>query len=232
MKIAEVKRIFFQLLLFIIYDVYITFVIKIANNYGPLKFLYILSFSEVLLVVLFFCFNYYFYDLKFNSIDNLKKMNIFRAFIFSVVVALLLFTIQNLYHTYLQSYIFGNLPTNRNQLAVLSLEKIAPTFSFISSVIIAPIIEEIFYRQMLFGVFYELYVGCNKWVKFFTASLFSSLVFSLSHHGTFFSPYTIVYTLYGVFFSAVYLYTKRISCAILCHGCVNFMLKIFRILNI
>lgn len=199
MDTKNIKDTFIKLIIFIIYDVYIKFIIVRASVYGELKFLYILNFSEIIAVVLFLILNYFVYNFKFNSIDKSKKYSIFKAIIFSIVIGLILFAVQRIYYTYVQSYIFGDLSVNSNQLSVLKLDKLVPFFSFISGVIIGPVVEEIFYRQVLFGLFYDLYTGCNKFVRFITSALISGVIFSLGHHGTVFSPYTIVYVIYGVF---------------------------------
>ena len=84
------------------------------------------------------------------------------------------------------------------------------------SVFVAPIFEEIVFRQILFGCLYDLYSGCNKYIRFITATIVSSIVFGSIHNGVFHS-YMLYYVTSGIILSGLYIYTKRLSSPIIVH---------------
>ena len=85
------------------------------------------------------------------------------------------------------------------------------------------IYEEMVYRRILFGYLYDLHSGCNKYIRIITSVIVSSIIFGSIHDGVF--AYAMVrYIIYGISFSAVYLYTKRISASITVHVLINIFL--------
>ena len=101
-------------------------------------------------------------------------------------------------------------------------------FTVFTSVFTVPMFEEIVYRKILFGYLYDLLLGCNKYVRFITSALVSSIIFGATHDGVF-HPAMITYVVYGVVFSSVYFYTKRISASMTVHVLNNLFLAIMNI---
>ena len=89
------------------------------------------------------------------------------------------------------------------------------------------IFEELVYRRILFGYLYDLHSGCNKYIRIITSMIISSIIFGSTHDGVFHLA-MIQYIIYGISFSAIYLYTKRISSAITVHILVNIFITIMR----
>ena len=89
------------------------------------------------------------------------------------------------------------------------------------------IYEEMVYRRILFGYLYDLHSGCNKYIRIITSVIVSSIIFGSIHDGVFHLA-MIQYIIYGISFSAIYLYTKRISSAITVHILVNIFIIIMR----
>ena len=97
--------------------------------------------------------------------------------------------------------------------------------------VFVPIFEEIVYRKILFGYLYDLHSGCNKYARFITSALVSSIIFGATHDGVF-HPAMITYVVYGVVFSSVYFYTKRISASMTVHVLNNLFLAMMDIFGI
>jgi len=104
-------------------------------------------------------------------------------------------------------------------------------FSVFVIVFTGPMFEEIVYRKILFGYLYDFLSGCNKYVRFITSVLVSSIIFGATHDGVF-HPAMITYVVYGVVFSSVYFYTKRISASMTVHVLNNLFLAIMDIFGI
>ena len=137
---------------------------------------------------------------KMNSIDSSEKMNLKKSIIISFLF--FVFTMILVYTTKYGEYYIS--------------------VSMFSSVCIS-IFEEMVYRRILFGYLYDLHSGCNKYIRIITSVIVSSIIFGSIHDGVF--AYAMVrYIIYGISFSAVYLYTKRISASITVHVLINIFL--------
>ncbi len=83
--------------------------------------------------------------------------------------------------------------------------------SIMVAAIIGPILEEIVFRKIIFGVLYEK-------MNFFFAALISSFIFALAH----FEPeHVILYAAMGFTFAFLYVKTKRILVPIFAHVVMN-----------
>ena len=95
---------------------------------------------------------------------------------------------------------------------------LATSFHFISSVIIAPIFEEVVDRGYFMNTFF-----LNS--KYYLDVILSALIFGISH--LVFShrdPISlIIYSFAGLFFALVYRWTKNLKITILCHSFFNFL---------
>lgn len=114
-------------------------------------------------------------------------------------------------------YIFEDL------LSVLSFSGestiLTTCFSFISVVILGPILEEIVHRGYFMNTFFPK-------SKYYLDVILSSLIFGLSHlvlsHR---DPISLmVYSFSGLFFALVYRWTKNLKITILCHSFINFLI--------
>ena len=102
-------------------------------------------------------------------------------------------------------------------------------FTYFEVVFMGPILEEIIYRQLVFGYLYDLHSGCNKYIRFITASIVSSIVFGSIHNGVF-HPFMLFYVTSGIILSSLYVYTKRLSSPIIVHILINLIPYLRRLL--
>ena len=168
----------------------------------------------------------YVYNGKFNSIDASSKKGLKESFLFSIVILILTIIFFFVFSKFL-TYILGVVIKSKNSEMILYSLKYTKFTVFIS-VFTGPMFEEIVYRKILFGYLYDLLSGCNKYVRFITSALVSSIIFGATHDGVF-HPAMITYVVYGVVFSSVYFYTKRISASMTVHVLNNLFLAIMNI---
>ncbi len=171
----------------------------------------------------------YVYNGKFNSIDASSKKGLKESFLFSIIILILTIIFFFVFSKFL-TYILGVSIKSRNSEMILHSLKYTKFTVFIS-VFTGPMFEEIVYRKILFGYLYDLLSGCNKYVRFITSVLVSSVIFGSIHDGVF-HPAMIYYVIYGVIFSSVYFYTKRISASMTVHVLNNLFLDIMNIFGI
>lgn len=114
--------------------------------------------------------------------------------------------------------IFGVDPGSENTQRIVSIIELFPLVMVVTS-IIGPILEEIIFRKILFGV---LYTRTN----FFIAALISSLIFSLLHGEP---QHVLLYGSMGFTFAFLYVKTKRILVPIFAHVSMNTMVVVFQI---
>lgn len=168
----------------------------------------------------------YIYNGKFNSIDASSKKGLRESFLFSVVILILTIIFFFVFSKFL-TYILGVVIKSKNSEMILHSLKYTKFTVFIS-VFTGPMFEEIVYRKILFGYLYDLLSGCNKYVRFITSALVSSIIFGATHDGVFHLA-MIYYVIYGIIFSSVYFYTKRISASMTVHVLNNLFLAIMNI---
>ncbi|WP_251934760.1 type II CAAX endopeptidase family protein [Streptococcus sp. Marseille-Q0941] len=92
-------------------------------------------------------------------------------------------------------------------------------FSFVSVVILGPLLEEIVHRGYFMNTFFPK-------SKYYLDVILSALIFGLSHlvlsHR---DPISLmVYSFSGLFFALVYRWTKNLKITILCHSFMNFLI--------
>ena len=115
------------------------------------------------------------------------------------------------------NYIFEDL------LSVLSFNEqstiLTTCFSFISVVILGPILEELVHRGYFMNTFFPQ-------SKYYLDVILSALIFGLSHLIlTHRDPISlIIYSLGGLFYALVYRWTKNLKITILCHSFFNFLI--------
>ena len=168
----------------------------------------------------------YVYNGKFNSIDASSKKGLKESFLFSIVILILTIIFLFILNNFLVN-VLGIVRKSKNTIiTVFFLKK--TLFSVFTIVFTGPMFEEIVYRKILFGYLYDLLSGCNKYVRFITSVLVSSVIFGATHDGVF-HPAMIYYVIYGVIFSSIYFYTKRISASMTVHVLNNLFLAIMNI---
>lgn len=166
----------------------------------------------------------YIFNGKLNSIDNSEKMDFKKSIIISILV--FVFTILIIY---LASYIESILKLegySLNAKNIRGTERLNLIVSLFTMSLVS-IYEELVYRRILFGYLYDLHSGCNKYIRIITSVIVSSIIFGSIHDGVFHLA-MIQYIIYGISFSAIYLYTKRISASITVHILVNIFIIIMR----
>lgn len=168
----------------------------------------------------------YVYNGKFNSIDASSKKGLKKSLLFSIIILILTIIFFFVFSKFL-TYILGVSIKSRNSEMILHSLKYTKFTVFIS-VFTGPMFEEIVYRKILFGYLYDLLLGCNKYVRFITSALVSSIIFGATHDGVL-HPAMIYYVIYGIIFSSVYFYTKRIFASMTVHVLNNLFLAIMNI---
>ena len=204
------KKIFYDdLLVFAFFDN------TVVNKYFSLG-LWCFVVACIILLISKFVFNG-----KMNSIDNSEKMDLKKSIIISILF--FVFTMILVYTTkYIEYYIFNISNISLNTKNILAIEKLNFSVSIFSSICIS-VFEEMVYRRILFGYLYDLHSGCNKYIRIITSMIISSIIFGSTHDGVFHLA-MIQYIIYGISFSAIYLYTKRISASITVHVLINIFL--------
>lgn len=103
-----------------------------------------------------------------------------------------------------------------NTEMLTSLTKQAPVL-FVFITLIAPVIEEIVFRKVLFG-------GLTNWMNIHVAAVISSLFFALGHGDL---PFLLVYFSIGLILCFLYTKTKRITVTIFAHMIMNAIVLLF-----
>ncbi|MFD1363433.1 CPBP family intramembrane glutamic endopeptidase [Lentibacillus salinarum] len=110
----------------------------------------------------------------------------------------------------IETVVLGINPTSENTELIMDITRSAPFFMVITA-IVAPILEEIIFRKIIFG---ELY----KRMNFFLAAALSALVFGFIHGEP---EHILVYASMGFVFAFLYVQTKRIIVPIVVHMAMN-----------
>ena len=107
---------------------------------------------------------------------------------------------------------------SENTKQIVDLIKTAPIVIIVTS-IIGPILEEIIFRKIIFGVLYK------RW-NFFIAGLISSLIFAIAHGEP---EHLLLYSAMGFTFAFLYVKTKRILVPIFAHVSMNTIVVIMQL---
>lgn len=112
----------------------------------------------------------------------------------------------------IETYILGIDPGSENTAGIMDIVRSNLLFILIPT-IIAPILEEILFRKIIFGSLY-------KRMNFFFAALLSALIFGVIHMEL---AHLLMYASMGLVFAYLYVKTKRILVPILVHAGMNTM---------
>ena len=168
----------------------------------------------IVAIILFLLIKFIFKG-KLNSIDSSEKMDLKKSIVISIVVLFL--TIGIIYGVmWIQSVIFSHIGLNSSNADAITKEFKSNPLPVVGLSFVTSTLEELVYRQLLFGYLYDLFSGCNKYIRFITASIVSSIVFGSIHNGVF-HPYMLFYVTSGIILSSLYVYTKRLSSPIIVH---------------
>lgn len=110
----------------------------------------------------------------------------------------------------IETFVFDIKPGSENTSNIMEIARAAPIFILIPA-IIAPILEEIIFRKIIFGSIY-------KRTNFIIAALASALVFGVVHGDPL---HMLTYSAMGFVFAFLYVKTKRIIVPIIAHMAMN-----------
>ena len=205
-----------------IFDKMISYiVINRAGNFSKS----ILIGNFIVAIILFLLIKFIFKG-KLNSIDSSEKMDLKKSIIISIVVLFL--TIGIIYGVmWVQSFLFSHISLNSSNADAITKEFKSNPLPVVGLSFVTSTLEELVYRQLLFGYLYDLFSGCNKYIRYITSALISAIIFGSIHDGLF-HPAMLQYITYGFILSGLYLYTKRISSPIIVHVLFNLLLDFRR----
>ncbi len=226
LNIKNFKKWILPILIFLAYNYYSKNIVKLSVVYGLKSFAMIYFIAHVVGILFFICLIHFVYKDKFNSIDNSKKMNLLKSVLISIVVFIIGYNFDKIISIIIYN-VFGNVKSI-NDSVIKASEKVS-IFTYFEVSFAGPILEEIVYRQLLFGYLYDLHSGCNKYIRFITATIVSSIVFGSIHNGVF-HPYMLYYVTSGIILSSLYVYTKRLSSPIIVHILINLIPYLRRLL--
>lgn len=106
--------------------------------------------------------------------------------------------------------VFGIEPGSENTAIIMEIAKQTPIFLLIP-VLIAPILEELIFRKIIFGTLY-------KRMNFVFAAFLSALIFGIIHQEP---EHILIYSSMGFVFAFLYVQTKRIIVPIIVHMALN-----------
>lgn len=205
-----------------IFDKMISYiVINRAGNFSKS----ILIGNFIVAIILFLLIKFIFKG-KLNSIDSSEKMDLKKSIIISIVVLFL--TIGIIYGVmWVQSFLFSHISLNSSNADAITKEFKSNPLSVVGLSFVTSTLEELVYRQLLFGYLYDLFLVCNKYIRYITSALISAIIFGSIHDGLF-HPAMLQYITHGFILSGLYLYTKRISSPIIVHVLFNLLLDFRR----
>ena len=182
--------------------------------------------GNFIVAIIFFLLIKFIFKGKLNSIDSSEKMDLKKSIIISIVVLFL--TIGIIYGVmWVQSFLFSHISLNSSNADAITKEFKSNPLPVVGLAFVTSTLEELVYRQLLFGYLYDLFSGCNKYIRYITSALISAIIFGSIHDGLF-HPAMLQYITYGFILSGLYLYTKRISSPIILHVLFNLLLDFRR----
>lgn len=174
---------------------------------------YEISFYVIIIISSLFLWNV-------NSIEKNKekfKINNLKKYILSILISLTLIIVfgivltKLLYHFKISGDSYGKTDYFAFQYNYLN---------YIFITLFSAYAEEIIYRGYFFGTLYDIFNGTDKYVRFFTASLVSGIIFGVLHEGLF--DYRMIqYIFMSIILSYQYKYCKNIYIVGFTHHCVN-----------
>ena len=132
--------------------------------------------------------------------------------------SIILWIVAGVFLAYIAQFIAGLIEINllgvtqnsANTQMIIEVTRAIPVFMVVPA-LIAPIVEEIIFRKIIFGMLY-------KKMNFFIAAIISALVFGIIHGEP---EHILIYSSMGFVFSYLYVKTKRIIVPIIVHMTLN-----------
>lgn len=117
----------------------------------------------------------------------------------------------------IEVYVLNITPGSENTATIMDFTRAVPFFAIIP-VIIAPILEELIFRKIIFGSLY-------KRTNFFIAATISALIFGFIHGEP---VHILIYASMGYVFAFLYVKTKRIIVPIVAHMGMNLIAVLYQ----
>ncbi len=131
------------------------------------------------------------------------------AILWSIVGVFMAFSAQFI-AVAIEMEVFGIKPGSENTKQIMDISRNFPIFILIPA-ILAPILEEIIFRKIIFGSLY-------KRTNFLIAALGSAFIFGIIHGEP---EHILIYASMGLVFAFLYVQTKRIMVPIIVHMAMN-----------
>ncbi|WP_188455057.1 CPBP family intramembrane glutamic endopeptidase [Virgibacillus oceani] len=112
--------------------------------------------------------------------------------------------------SFIETELFGISIGSQNTQMIMDISRAFPLFIIIPA-LVAPILEEIIFRKIIFG-------GLYRKTNFFIAALLSALIFAIIHGEP---EHILIYGSMGFVFAFLYVKTKRIIVPIIVHMAMN-----------
>ena len=138
-----------------------------------------------------------------------EAASISSVILWSILGVLLAFFAQGIAAS-IEVYVLGIDPGSENTMQIMDIARSNALFILIPA-IVAPILEEIIFRKIIFGSLY-------KKMNFFLAALISALIFGVVHMDL---THLLIYAAMGFVFAFLYVKTKRIIVPIIVHAGMN-----------
>lgn len=164
----------------------------------------LISFSLALIIVLLILRP----DMRRERMNE-ERLSTGKTILWSIVGIFMVFGAQAIAVT-VEMNLLGIQPGSENTAEIMEITKGFLPFMIVPA-IIAPILEEIIFRKIIFGSLYRRF-------NFIIAVLTSSLIFAALHLDF---DHLLVYTLVGGVFAFLYAKTKRIIVPIIAHTAMN-----------
>lgn len=110
----------------------------------------------------------------------------------------------------IETELLGIKPGSENTQMIMDITRSSPLFMIIP-MLIAPVLEEIVFRKIIFGTLYQK-------TNFFIAAVLSAFIFGIIHGEP---VHLLIYASMGLVFAYVYVKTKRIIVPIIVHMSLN-----------
>lgn len=146
-------------------------------------------------------------EMKVRNIQGAANTN--QTIIWSILGVFMAFLAQ-IIAANIEIHILNIKTTSENTQLLMDITRSIPLFMIVTA-IVAPILEEIVFRKIIFGALY-------KRSNFFIAGLVSALIFGLVHGEPI---HILLYASMGFVFAFLYVKTKRIIVPIIAHAAMN-----------
>lgn len=203
----NIKNIFIGIGVILLYLVASALPIDIINSFGinynklsePLKELYLISYEIILTLIIIYIYKKDIIPDFKNFFRNIKKY--FKEYIRYWFMMLILMVTSNLIVT-----LFTTTDIANNQADIIDTLKVAPIYTFIITVFVAPILEELVFRLSIKKIFGNI----NFLFILFSGLIFGSMHVIGNYENLIDLLFIIPYSIPGFIFAYVYTKSKNI----------------------